>query len=104
MYCFVRLAAVIQIKKEDEMSVEWKLFGKIVHHPVLITFSVIFTFVFVIVALALSPVLVPIHFLLRLFRKNGFYFNRHIWIGKDSFAREPFNELILGQELRRFFY
>jgi hypothetical protein len=84
------------------MSVEWKLFGKVVHHPVLVTLSVISTIVLGIIALVLSPVLVPVHYLLRKLGKNGFYFNKHVWIGKDSFTRyEPFNEPIFGQGLRR---
>ena len=67
--------------------VKWKLFGKVIHNPVLVSISIVVTVVFGLGAIVLSPVLVPLHFALRKFGYNGFYFNRHIWIGKDSFAR-----------------
>lgn len=67
--------------------IEWKLFGKVVHHPALMAMSVITTVTLGLVALALSPVFFVIHLALRKFGRNGFYFNKHIWIGKDSFAR-----------------
>jgi len=69
------------------MNIEWKLFGKVVHGPILIAFSFVMTVVLTFGAIVLSPALVPLHFLLRRFGRNGFYFNKHIEIGKDSFAR-----------------
>lgn len=67
--------------------VEWKLFGKVVHNPILVTISVVVTIVLGLVAVVSSPALIPIHLLLRKIGRNGFYFNKHIWIGKDSFTR-----------------
>lgn len=84
--------------------IEWKLFGKVVHHPVLKVVSIVSTIVLGIVVLVLSPVFIPAHFIIRLCGLNGFYFNNHIWIGKDSFNRyEPLpSGPILGQGFRRF--
>ena len=69
------------------MNIEWKLFGKVVHNPALIALSVVMTTLLGLITLALSPVLFLGHLLLRKLGRNGFYFNNHIWIGKDSFVR-----------------
>ena len=69
------------------MNIEWKLFGKVVHNPALFAVSVAMTSLLGLITLALSPVLFLGHLLLRKLGRNGFYFNNHIWIGKDSFVR-----------------
>ena len=69
------------------MTVEYKMFGKVVNHPVLKVITVFYTTFFV---LTLSPLLIPTHFLLRKSGRNGFYFHKSIVIGKESFAHyEP---------------
>lgn len=86
------------------MTVEYKLFDKVVNHPVLKVASVFFTIIFSLLTLILSPLLVPTHLLLRRIGRNGFYFNSRIVIGKESFARhEPWPQgSVIGMGLRRF--
>ena len=63
-----------------------RLFGQVVEKPELKVLAVAITLVLVVVCLAMSPVLIPTHFLMRKrYGLNGFYFNNHLWIGIDSF-------------------
>lgn len=66
---------------------EWKLFGGGVRHPVLKVITVIIMIILMPEALVLSPVLVPLHFILRKKGLNGFYFDRRIKVGRKSFHR-----------------
>ena len=69
------------------MQVEYKLFGKHVETQPLISIAILVFGLLLILALFLSPVLLPLHFALRKKELKGFYIDHHIWIGKESFAR-----------------
>ena len=69
------------------MQVEYKLFGKHVETQPSISVAIVVSGFFFILALALSPLLLPLHFALKKKGLKGFYIDRHIWIGKESFAR-----------------
>lgn len=65
-------------------QVEHRMFGRVVHSPTIKVFAV-FTFVtFWLICLALTPILVPMHFILRKCGRNGFYFDHQLVIGKRS--------------------
>ena len=70
------------------MSVAYKLFGVPVYHPVLKVLAIVIMVVLLLACLALAPILVPLHFILRKCGRNGFYSNRHITIGRSAFERE----------------
>lgn len=65
---------------------EYRLFGRAVEKRELKALAVAISFFVAVTCLAMSPVLVPLHFLMRKrCGLNGFYFNDHLWIGLDSF-------------------
>jgi len=78
--------------------IEFKLFGKTVHNPILIVLAVLITVINGLLLLPLAPILVPTHFLLKKLGCNGFYFDNHLWIGKKSFEKRfDLSKPILGQ-------
>ncbi len=69
---------------------EVTLAEQVVHHPALKILALFVTANLLIGAMLLSPILVPLHYFLRVKGRNGFFFDRHICIDKESFARrEP---------------
>ena len=69
------------------MQVDYKLFGKHVETQPSISVAIVVSGFFFILALALSPLLVALHFILKRIGRKGFYIGRRLWIGKESFAR-----------------
>ena len=84
--------------------VEYKFFGKIVHNPILKVLAVSIAVINGLLLLPFTPVLVPVHFLLKKLGRNGFYFDNHLWVGKKSFEKRfDSSRPILGQGLRFYF-
>lgn len=67
------------------MTWTFRLCGRVVKNPALIAVVIAMTIIFGLVVLALSPILIPLHFVLRRYGLKGFYSNRHICIGTESF-------------------
>lgn len=82
--------------------VEYKLFGKIVHNPILKVLAVLTTVINGLLLLPFTPVLVLTHFVLKKLGRNGFYFDNRIWIGKKSFEKTDFSGPTLGQGFRYY--
>ena len=92
----------IRIERKKEIDMTFKLFGKEVHNPILVVMLVLVTIILGFVALLFSPVLVPMHFILRRKGLNGFYFDNCIVIERESFKEYlPHPTSFLGFGLRR---
>ena len=66
---------------------DFTMFGKEVHHPALKVVVAVVVIGVLAIALIMSPLLVPTHFLLRKYGRNGFYFDKRLVFNTGSFAR-----------------
>lgn len=77
-----------RVSQLDESEFKICLFGKPVYTRATIALAVTISAAMFICAVILSPILIPLHFILRRQGRNGFYFCRRIVIGPESFYKE----------------
>ena len=63
------------------------IFGRRVRHPAMKALTIVFTALFLLILLSLSPVILPLHFFLRRRGRNGFWFDQRLVVGRESFQR-----------------
>lgn len=72
-------------------GVEPTFSGKKIHNPVLKLLSLFYISLWLTLALVMTPILIPSHYLLRRLGRNGFYFNNKVIIGRTSFEKRNSN-------------
>lgn len=67
--------------------VTYKLLGKEVNNPFLKVLAVLIPVTLVTASL---PALIPMHFALRKMKRNGFWYDHQLKIGKNSFKKQGY--------------
>lgn len=69
------------------MDTQWTLLGYKVNHPVLVCMAQVGTVIGLMFVVIMSPILIPIHHILKAFGRRGFWYNKNLTIGISSFWR-----------------